>query len=240
MIKYKFRFHIRFSHRVNSSLPNEWFWLPAVWMAPVTLSCASWWFSPPRVSGSCISVPIRVCCGTPPGGRMYSGIFCAFDTRLSVWRQGCGRWTKSYNSGAQLSIWNYLQSETSQQEIKIVPKSKNQPKTVPLLLHPWITNETLRYVTWCTRTRNISIVTARKRSLGQGNVFTLVCHCVHRGRVSAQGGLCLGASLSKVVRVTTPLYGKERVVCILLVIRSGKCLTLLDLLILTILNLYGI
>ena len=30
------------------------------------------------------------------------------------------------------------------------------------------------------------IITARKRSLGQGNVFTPVCHSVHRGRGSAQ------------------------------------------------------
>ena len=30
------------------------------------------------------------------------------------------------------------------------------------------------------------LVTARKRSFGQGNVFTLVCHSVHRGRGSAQ------------------------------------------------------
>ena len=27
----------------------------------------------------------------------------------------------------------------------------------------------------------VNIFTARKRSLGQGNVFTLVCHSVHRG-----------------------------------------------------------
>ena len=29
---------------------------------------------------------------------------------------------------------------------------------------------------------SISLVTARKRSLGQGNIFTPVCHSVHRGR----------------------------------------------------------
>ena len=32
------------------------------------------------------------------------------------------------------------------------------------------------------------IFTARKRSLGQGNIFTLVCHSVHGG-----GGVCLSA-----------------------------------------------
>ena len=35
---------------------------------------------------------------------------------------------------------------------------------------------------------NGPIVTARKRSLGQGNVFTRVCHSVHRGRGSAWRG----------------------------------------------------
>ena len=29
--------------------------------------------------------------------------------------------------------------------------------------------------------RSISIFTARKRSLGQGNIFAPVCHSVHRG-----------------------------------------------------------
>ena len=43
------------------------------------------------------------------------------------------------------------------------------------------------------------IFTARKRSLGQGNVFTPVCHSVHRGSLSGggevcPGGLCLGGS----------------------------------------------
>ena len=32
----------------------------------------------------------------------------------------------------------------------------------------------------CKRSR--SFITARKRSLGQGNIFTPVCHSVHRGR----------------------------------------------------------
>ena len=35
--------------------------------------------------------------------------------------------------------------------------------------------------------------------LRQGNVFTPVCHSVHRGEVSVQGGLCLGGSLSREV-----------------------------------------
>ena len=30
-------------------------------------------------------------------------------------------------------------------------------------------------------TDNLTIVTARKRNLGQGNIFTPVCHSVHRG-----------------------------------------------------------
>ena len=42
------------------------------------------------------------------------------------------------------------------------------------------------------------IITARKRSLGQGNIFTPVCHSVHKGRVclvvgvvhGCQGGMC--------------------------------------------------
>ena len=47
------------------------------------------------------------------------------------------------------------------------------------------------------------VITVHKRSLGQGNVFTPVCHSVHRG-VSVPacitgrmtGGLCPGGSLS--------------------------------------------
>ena len=77
---------------------------------------------------------------------------------------------------------------------------------------------------------------ARKRSLGQGNVFTCVCHSVHGGlsrmslpvwlpgpmflsmgvsvqrRVSVQDDLCPGECLSR----GTPQYSKERGVCILL------------------------
>ena len=48
-------------------------------------------------------------------------------------------------------------------------------------------------------------ITARKRSLGQGNVFTPLCHSVHRGdlcpsihhRSHDQGGLCPGGSLPR-------------------------------------------
>ena len=39
------------------------------------------------------------------------------------------------------------------------------------------------------------VITARKRSLEQGNVFTRVCHSVHG--VSVQGGLCPGGSRSR-------------------------------------------
>ena len=34
------------------------------------------------------------------------------------------------------------------------------------------------------------LITARKRSLGQGNIFTPVCHSVHRGDLVREGG-CL-------------------------------------------------
>ena len=40
---------------------------------------------------------------------------------------------------------------------------------------------------------DIGIITARKRGLGQGNVFTPVCHSVHEGEeVCPGGGLCSG------------------------------------------------
>ena len=83
------------------------------------------------------------------------------------------------------------------------------------------------------------VITARKRSLGQGNVFTPVCHSVHREeRVSAPacttghmtggvglcpGGLCPGGSLfdgalcpGGVSVRETPLYSNARAVRILL------------------------
>ena len=34
---------------------------------------------------------------------------------------------------------------------------------------------------------NICLITPRKRSLGQGNMFTPVCHSVHRGGLSGLG-----------------------------------------------------
>ena len=33
------------------------------------------------------------------------------------------------------------------------------------------------------------LITARKRSLGQGNIFTPVCHSVHRGACVVAGGV---------------------------------------------------
>ena len=46
-----------------------------------------------------------------------------------------------------------------------------------ILVCPWCPKCTLSYPL---------LITARKRSLGQGNLFTPVCHSVHRGRGSAQ------------------------------------------------------
>ena len=42
----------------------------------------------------------------------------------------------------------------------------------------------------------LGFITARKRSLGQGNIFTPVCHSVHRGGVRGccQWGVCMVAS----------------------------------------------
>ena len=71
------------------------------------------------------------------------------------------------------------------------------------------------------------IFTARKQSLGQGNVFTRVCHSVHRGE-GVFVCVCVGASLpdretplnrdprTETPRTETPPYGKERTVLILL------------------------
>ena len=77
-----------------------------------------------------------------------------------------------------------------------------------------------------------TIVTARKRSLGQGNVFTPVCHSVHRGghcpsmhhRSHGRGVSVQGGSLSRRVSVwgvwteppLPPTYGHERAFRILL------------------------
>ena len=44
-------------------------------------------------------------------------------------------------------------------------------------------------------------ITARKRSLGQGHIFTSVCHSVHRGETPPEG------SASSGVRQTPPLMG---------------------------------
>ena len=41
----------------------------------------------------------------------------------------------------------------------------------------------------------VSIITARKRSLGQGNSFTPVCHSVHWGGAWSWGGLLPGGCL---------------------------------------------
>ena len=56
----------------------------------------------------------------------------------------------------------------------------------------------------------IIIITARKRSLRQGNVFTRVCHSVHRGEVSVRG-----VSVRETPGQRHP-YGKERTARILL------------------------
>ena len=62
----------------------------------------------------------------------------------------------------------------------------------------------------CSHCDGNSIITTRKRSLGQGNVFTCLSFC-------PQGGLCPEGSLSRGVSVREiPLYGKERKVRILL------------------------
>ena len=82
------------------------------------------------------------------------------------------------------------------------------------------------------------LVTAHKRSLGQGNIFTCVCHSVHRGRGLCPGGLPDRDPLWTEIpldrdhpdgepaeqrppdrtppRAETPLYGGERAVRILL------------------------
>ena len=87
----------------------------------------------------------------------------------------------------------------------------------------------------------IKFITARKRSLGQGNAFTCVCHFVHGGvsvwGVSVQEGICPGGYLSRGSLsggalclggvsvqgglcqgdpLDRPPYGKERAVRILL------------------------
>ena len=50
-------------------------------------------------------------------------------------------------------------------------------------------------MTYLTHEIRFNIFTARKRSLGQGNIFTPVCHSVHRGGRAwlLQGGACVVA-----------------------------------------------
>ena len=51
-------------------------------------------------------------------------------------------------------------------------------------------------------------ITARKRSLGQGHIFTSVCHSVHRGETPPEG------SASSGVRQTPPSWDTMDMVCI--------------------------
>ena len=87
------------------------------------------------------------------------------------------------------------------------------------------------------------IFTARKRSLGQGNVFILVCHSVHRGslsqhasqvawqggsvprRVSVQGGLCPVGSLSgrPPPRTVTSGWYASYLLILPSLAKSGRC-----------------
>ena len=53
----------------------------------------------------------------------------------------------------------------------------------------FVSSDTWLSVKFCYHS---TLVTARKRSLGQGNVFTPVCHSVHGGGVCIQRGLGLG------------------------------------------------
>ena len=57
----------------------------------------------------------------------------------------------------------------------------------------------------CDILLSFSFITARKRSLGQGNIFTPVCHSVHRGCVCGcfGGGMC-GCSRGGVACVVAP------------------------------------
>ena len=55
---------------------------------------------------------------------------------------------------------------------------------------------------------------ARKRSLGQGNIFTSACHSVHKGGLHAGEGVCMQGrgSASRGVGQTPPStmgYGQE-------------------------------
>ena len=60
-------------------------------------------------------------------------------------------------------------------------------KTTTTLLQRLVRSEVIH-----TRIVVISLITIRKRSLGQGKIFTPVCHSVHRGGVcGCQGGAWL-------------------------------------------------
>ena len=91
------------------------------------------------------------------------------------------------------------------------------------------------------------IITAHKRSLGEGNVFNRICHSVEGGAgglydvtssVSGPtflpGVLCPGGLCQADPRIEAPQYGDERAVCILLkcflVLRYKYCNRILDLL----------
>ena len=61
--------------------------------------------------------------------------------------------------------------------------------------------QTSTEIEWITYdVHSIAIFTARKRSLGQSNVFTPVCHSAHGGR---GGGLCM---ISLLVRLPGPMF----------------------------------
>ena len=61
--------------------------------------------------------------------------------------------------------------------------------------------QTSTEIEWITYdVHSIAIFTARKRSLGQGNVFTPVCHSAHGG---GGGGLCM---ISLLVRLPCPMF----------------------------------
>ena len=61
--------------------------------------------------------------------------------------------------------------------------------------------QTSTEIEWITYdVHSIAIFTARKRSLGQGNVFTPVCHSAHGG---GGGGLCM---ISLLVRLPGPMF----------------------------------
>ena len=51
------------------------------------------------------------------------------------------------------------------------------------LLHYQYKNDTYYFL---SRNYEVQIIAARKRSLGQGNIFTPVCHSVHKGGSTGQ------------------------------------------------------